>query len=81
MLDSLLNTEDLMSKKHFIALADLIREHNRLAGTGGPYTAFTEDQITALAEFCRDQNYGFMRDRWMSYIAGECGPNGGSIRV
>ena len=69
-----------MSKKDFIALADMIREHNRLAANGGPYSTFTEDQLIALAEFCRDQNSNFKRERWVDYIAGKCGKNGGSIK-
>ena len=69
-----------MTKKHFIALADMIREHNRLAANGGPYTAFTEDQLIALAEFQRDFNSQFNRERWLAYIAGECGPNGGAVK-
>jgi hypothetical protein len=66
-----------MSKKDFIALADAIREHN------ADYCddQFTEAQIDSLANFCRSQNYHFMRDRWLSYIAGECGPNGGTIKA
>lgn len=68
-----------MSKKHFIALADMIREHNRLAANGGPYTTFTTDQIDAIADFCRHQNSAFMRGRWVDYIDGQCGKNGGKI--
>ena len=40
---------------------------------------FTELQIAALAEFCREQNSDFKRDRWLQYIDGKCGQNGGSI--
>ena len=65
-----------MSKKHFIALADTIREANQL----NPQHAFTPEQIQALAEFCRSQNYDFKEDRWMDYIAGRCGKNGGAIK-
>lgn len=61
-----------MSKKHFIALADAIREHN--ARNQEP---FTDKQIMALADFCETQNPMFKRERWQDYIAGTCGPNGG----
>lgn len=36
--------------------------------------------ITCLADFCQSQNPRFMRDRWLGYIAGTCGKNGGSVR-
>lgn len=62
-----------MTKKHFIALADAIKEHNNMIHTNH----FTEDQLNTLAEFCRQQNVFFDRDRWMGYIAGTNGPNGG----
>jgi hypothetical protein len=62
-----------MTKKHFIALADAIREHNKFE----PATAFSEPQLRTLIEFCRRENSAFMATRWLDYIAGECGPNGG----
>jgi hypothetical protein len=68
-----------MSKKHFVALADLIREHNRRAELNGE-TPFTPDQLATLARFCVSENPLFKRERWLSYIAGECGPNGGTTR-
>ena len=68
-----------MSKKHFIALADDIREHNRCAVNNGEIP-FTPDQIDVLARFCRMQNSQFNRERWLDYIAGECGPNGGRVK-
>jgi hypothetical protein len=68
-----------MSKKHFIELADMIREHNNR----NPFNRqeFTPDQIATLAEFCKSQNSAFMRDRWIAYINGECGKNGGKVKV
>ena len=63
-----------MSKRHFVALADAIRKHNEMC----PANAFTIGQISVLADFCQSQNPNFNRERWLSYIAGECGPNGGS---
>lgn len=68
-----------MSKKHFIALADAIREHNRMVERGfRKDTAFTSIQIETLADFCKSQNGQFMRGRWLDYIAGKCGKNGGA---
>lgn len=68
-----------MTKKHFVALADLIREHNRLAQLNGD-NAFTRDQLIALARFCASENPRFKRERWLDYVAGNCGPNGGAVR-
>jgi hypothetical protein len=67
-----------MSKKDFIALADAIKQHNRFAhGLDG----FNEKQIEALADFCQSQNPRFMRERWLGYIGGENGKNGGTIKT
>lgn len=63
-----------MSKKNFIAMADAIMEHNRSG-----LEPFSDSQLETLAQFCRGQNYDFKWDRWMSYIKGECGKNGGAI--
>jgi len=62
-----------MSKKHFIQLADMIRRVN----AERPDASFSAYQILALSQFCASQNPAFDRERWLAYIAGECGPNGG----
>ncbi len=67
-----------MSKKHFIELADVIREQKSRAMNGS--TPFTYDQIEAIAGFCKSQNYAFNKSRWLAYIAGECGPCGEKIQ-
>ncbi len=67
-----------MTKKHFIALADTIREHNRIAEQTGDFPKFQGAHLEALADFCREQNRDFMRDRWLGYIAGTNGKNGGA---
>ena len=64
-----------MSKRHFIALANTIREFNTNPSRDD---MFSQENIEALADFCKSQNSNFNRERWLSYIAGECGPNGGS---
>ena len=68
-----------MTKKHFIALADSIRDFNRKSTKPASYnyTPFNQGQIEMLAAFCAEQNPQFNRARWLAYIAGECGPNGG----
>ena len=67
-----------MTKKHFIALADVIREHQRLTNFNDQYKPFTSDQLETLADFCKAQNPNFNLERWLAYTAGECGPNGGA---
>jgi len=71
-----------MSKKHSIKLADAIREHNRILShiTDGGADRFTDSQLSVLANFLKSQNSSFNRGRWLAYIAGECGPNGGEIK-
>lgn len=60
-----------MSKKDFIELADLIKAR--------PH-CFSGLAIESLADFCQDQNPNFMRNRWMDYLHGKCGKNGGKIK-
>lgn len=71
-----------MSKKDFIALADAIRGHNEVLKRygKGKFQPFTMDQIETLAKFCGSQTSDFMRGRWLDYIAGKCGSNGGAIK-
>lgn len=75
-----------MTKRHFIALADILRELTPslcLSGHGPKVEDGREmqynDTITALADFCQRQNPQFDRDRWLGYIAGTNGPNGGKL--
>lgn len=68
-----------MTKKHFIALADQIRQHNKVARTVPQITAYTQDQIGALADWLKSENSHFNRARWLDYIAGISGPNGEKI--
>ena len=71
-----------MTKKDFIALADAIRDSNRTAENCGiPEYRFTQLQLNILAAFCEQQNRLFNRSRWLSYIAGECGKNGGKVKA
>jgi hypothetical protein len=58
-----------MTKKHFIELADTIRGDH----------AFDEHHLNVLADFCQSQNPHFNRNRWLGYIKGECGKNGGKV--
>lgn len=69
----------MMSKKDFIALADFIRDHNRQSpfNVGLP---FDDNHLDVLSAFCRSRNSRFNWNRWIDYIYGRCGPNGGAIR-
>lgn len=63
-----------MTKRQFIAMADAISYHNRhRLGSD----RFSDDQIAVLADFCKSQNPNFDRERWLGYIEGTNGPNGG----
>ena len=66
-----------MTKKHFIALADHIRNGK---GQEKGWGLFDNEHIASLADFCQSQNSNFKRDRWLSYVAGECGKNGGKVK-
>lgn len=75
-----------MTKRDFIALADTIKaqqthmdnapESDRARNLRAP---FTDDQILVLAIFCESQNPRFDRERWLGYIAGTNGKNGGKV--
>ena len=71
-----------MTKKTFIALADSIREHNRIKrnvfGANAERMCFNIEQVEALADFCQSQNSNFNRYRFLGYIAGTNGPSGGA---
>jgi hypothetical protein len=70
-----------MSKRDFIALADAIRDSNQRFESGA-ITAqrFSEEHCCVLADFCKAANPNFKRDRWLDYIAGNCGKNGGAVK-
>lgn len=63
-----------MTKKHFIALADWLKDHK------GYSKGFNKAVIYSLANFCETQNPNFKRDRWLDYIEGKCGKNGGKVK-
>jgi hypothetical protein len=69
-----------MSKKHFIALADAVRATEKMIDNG----MFSRQETKViyrrmLADFCSDQNSRFDHHRWMGYIDGANGPNGGKV--
>lgn len=60
-----------MTKKHFISLAKHIRLDR---------AAWTDPALTSLAEWLQTHNPNFMRSRWLDYIDGVVGPNGGKLK-
>jgi hypothetical protein len=70
-----------MSKQDFIALADVIREHNRIAShpANSDMPKFEATHLEALVSFMRGQSSNFMKERWLGYVAGENGPSGGKV--
>jgi hypothetical protein len=69
-----------MTKKHFIALADTMKRNKpqwKANGDDVPALMQWERTVRDLADFCAEQNPNFNRTRWILYVNGECGPNGG----
>jgi len=60
-----------VTKKHFIALADFIKNTPELK---------SPEIVNTLARFCVSQNGQFKTQRFVNYIAGKCGKNGGSVK-
>ena len=70
-----------MTKKHFIALAKAIKEHNKAVGKNIDYTFFKDNQLQTLADFCHSMNPNFNESRWFDFINDKCGCNGGKVKV
>ena len=71
-----------MTKKHFIALADAIRRHNESASEHHQdEDRFEEAHLLTLTDFLAEQNPRFNRERWLDYINGKCGKNGGKVKA
>ena len=80
-----------MTKKHFIELADVLRKPGMMPAAvdlafdrfgltmPGVREAVMKAIAEELADFCKSQNGQFDRERWLNYIAGTHGPNGGKI--
>ena len=67
-----------MTKRHFIALADVIREQIAYESKHGLPLTKSSGIIDCIANFCAEQNPRFDRERWLGYIAGTNGPSGGA---
>lgn len=71
-----------MSKKHFIALADALRQSRPKVvrtATDAMMKHQWERDREAVAGVCVRFNGDFNGQRWYDYIDGKCGPNGGKI--
>lgn len=72
-----------MTKKNFIALADAIKDRRLSSRALDVCSNFAEPfsprQLELLANFCESQNPAFNRARWLGYIAGTNGKNGGAL--
>jgi len=73
--------QSVMTKKHFIALADAVKEENNRCRFYNLPETFNHDSIVTLGSFCLRQNSAFNQRRWLDYIAGKCGKNGGRVKV
>ena len=68
-----------MTKQHFIALADLVRDtepmklNQKIARASAEHRQW-ERMRDMLAEFCQAQNPRFLRTQWLAYIAREWWP-------
>ncbi len=71
-----------MSKKDFIALAEVLTDES-LSRNAQVIQGMVDinDLRGILADFCKSQNSAFMRARWLDYIAGKCGKNGGAVKA
>lgn len=80
----------MMTKQDFIALADAIKQsrpmvpfsmddaESRVRYSGALHQ--WEDMRSAIASVCAASNPSFNRERWLAYIAGDCGPSGGAVK-
>ena len=59
-----------MTKKDIVALAEVLRGHNR---TADGRTEFTPDHLRVLADFLASQYPNFNQKLWIDYITEECG--------
>jgi hypothetical protein len=56
-----------MTKKHFIALADMLRTARMGESGKSGFNPFKQEHIDFLADFCESQNPNFNRERWLGY--------------
>lgn len=60
-----------MTKKHFVALANALRPYRK---------EIPPDVLDAITRFCESQNPDFKKERWLKFLNGKCGVNGGQLK-
>ena len=65
-----------MNKKHFIALAEALREVKPREDDPFAYGQWQRD-VAAICGVCRSQNCNFNESVFLGFINGTKGPNGG----
>ena len=70
----------MISKRDFITLADALREERPGKNWDANKHVQWELDVRAVARACKGLNWRFKLERWMAYVRGECGPNGGNLR-
>lgn len=71
-----------MTKKHFIALADVFRDAKPIKCMDLSYTVGRDSQWSEDVErVCQYLSTfpNFNRERWIDYVNGVCGPSGGKL--
>ena len=65
-----------MTKKHFIALADSIKD-----GLQNEHDSYMSDKaFDDIVAFCHSMNSRFNEHRFREYVSGRCGQNGGKVK-
>lgn len=70
-----------MTKKHLVALADALKRNvpDKESNALEIEQPYFQNIVNDIADFCAAANPNFNRTRWLGYIAGTNGQNGGAI--
>ncbi len=69
-----------MTKKDFVAIADAFRA-SRTANTWLEANDQWSKDVNAVASVLATTNPRFNQARWLDYVNGLCGPNGGAVKA
>ena len=70
-----------MTKKHFIALADALKESRPIMPLDSDKGRQWCKDVHTIGDCLDRANPQFNRERWLDYIEGKCGPSGGAIKA